>query len=43
MVKTIAREQKTLQRKAYLSDTLVGIVPKNINEKAEKLKRIINK
>ena len=41
MEKTIVRVQKVLHKKSYLSDTLVGLAPKNINEKLEKIKRII--
>jgi len=43
MEKTIVRVQKTLHKKLYLSDSLVGLVPKNINENVEKAKRIIGK
>jgi hypothetical protein len=43
MKKVIVQPQEILQKKTYLSDTLVGLVPKNINEKAEKAKRIICK
>ena len=41
--KVAVKEQKGLPKKVYLSDMLVGLVPKNINEKAEKLNRILGK
>jgi len=43
MVKIVEQTQKVLQKKTYLSDMLVGIVPKNIDEKAEKAERISSK
>jgi hypothetical protein len=43
MVKTMEQTRKKLPKKTYLSDMLVGLVPKNINEKEEKTKRILNK
>jgi hypothetical protein len=43
MERTIKQALKPSNKKNYFSDTLVGLVPKNINEKIEKMKRVVGK